>query len=211
MWEAGIRSAVLTIASTKQDIRTHYANSYSPDPDSTDSLALFYANADDSPNTPTSIDAAYESTRGKICALGFGDLLYRPCPGYRRALAMLKRGNADVVLGLFPTDQAQAVDMVAFDANGRVRDIHIKTLIGERFAYTWSLAVWQPSFTKFLRDWVAAAPAARDAKKEAYVGDVLLAAIDRGLRVDAVAVSTAKSLDAGTPETLARAQSALFS
>ncbi len=211
MLVAGMREAVLSIAGTKLDIRDHFGDVYRGHfaVKHTAAVKLNYVLVNDSPNTPTSIDAAYQLTRGRICALGFADILYSPCPGYARALNVLARGDADVVLGLFPTNQASSSDMVAFGADGRVTDILIKQVAGERLAYTWSLAVWRPEFTDYMHGWLVADPRRSRTctdSSERYVGDVLLAAMGDGLRVDAVVVSARASLDAGTPQSLERAR-----
>jgi glucose-1-phosphate thymidylyltransferase len=97
--------------------------------------------------------------------------------------------------------------MVAFDVSGQVREILIKQAEGARLYYTWSLAVWRPSFTEFLHEWIKDADGASQLGRELFVGDVFIAAQAAGLRVDAAVVSSLGSLDAGTPETLALARS----
>lgn len=205
MAEAGLRQAVLTIASHKDDIRIHFGARFD------ERLALNYVYADASPNTPTSIDAGYEHLRGKVCALGFADILYQPCAGYARALSELDRTGADVMLGLFPTAQPESSDMVAFDASGRVRAIIIKQPTGGRYHYTWSLAVWRPLFTQFLHDWLDDSGDTNRLnsidRRELFVGDALNAAQAAGLKVHACVVSALGALDAGTPESLAIARS----
>ena len=212
MYGAGMREAVLAVADHKRDIREHFGDYHSLR--GSEGLRLTYVDANASPNTPTSIDAAYPITSGRICALGFADILYQPCPGYRRVLGTLAKGETDVVLGLFPTNRSSSCDMVAFSPEGQIEDIVIKQTAGARLAYTWSLAVWRPDFTEFLHDFVggqasraskASQPAPAD-PAEMYVGDVLKAAKDAGLRLRAVVVSALPSLDAGTPETLALAR-----
>lgn len=201
MADAGFRKAVLTIADHKQDIRDHFGTRFDTD------LLLHYVFAEASPNTPASIDAGYDLFKENVCALGFADILYQPCSGYARALAALERNAADVVLGLFPGTQPASCDMVAFDVSGRVREILIKQAEGARLYYTWSLAVWRPSFTEFLHEWIKDADGASQLGRELFVGDVFIAAQAAGLRVDAAVVSSLGSLDAGTPETLALARS----
>lgn len=202
MSEAGLTQAVLTVADHKQDVRDYLGARFAGT-----NLTLHYVFANASPNTPTSIDAGYELLKDKVCALGFADILYRPCAGYLRALAMLERSGCDVVLGLFPTSQTLAVDMVAFDSAGRVRNILIKQVAGEQFYYTWSLAVWRPVFTQFMHDWLQQDRREANGGRELFVGDVLSAAQKAGLRVRAVPVSSVGSLDAGTPENLSLARS----
>lgn len=205
MCEAGLREAVLSVASHKQDVRNYLGEQFVAP--SGEVLRLSYVTADNSPNTPTSIDAGFDQLRGRVCALGFADVLYQPCAGYARALAWLERTGADVVLGLFPTSQPTITDMVAFNAEGVVREIFIKHPDGGRYAYTWSLAVWQPKFSEFMHDWLRGGGAAAQSGAELFVGDAVIAAQAAGLSVAAVVVSTQASLDAGTPAALAQARS----
>ena len=201
MAEAGFKKAVLTIADHKRDVRDYFGTRFGTD------LLLHYVFAEASPNTPTSIDAGYVLLKDNVCALGFADILYQPCPGYVRALAALERSDADVVLGMFPGTQPASCDMVAFDVSGQVREILIKQAEGARLYYTWSLAVWRPSFTEFLHDWIKGADGGLQLGREIFVGDVVIAAQAAGLTVNATVVSALGSLDAGTPETLALARS----
>ena len=201
MLEAGVRRAVLITATNKQDIDTHFGEQFSHAEHGV--LQLDYVRADASPDTPTSVDCAYEQMRDKTCALGFADILYQPCAGYARALHALAASRADIVLGLFPTTQPTSSDMVAFDPEGRVRRLLIKQASGAALFYTWSLAVWRPAFTEFLHDWVATR---EPATSEVFLGHAVQAAQRAGLAVYASVVSPQPSLDAGTPETLALAR-----
>lgn len=205
MVDAGLRQAVLTLASDKQDVR-HYLGEHFVAAGG-ETLHLGYVTADNSPNTPTSIDAGFNLSRGRVCALGFADILYRPCSGYARALAMLERTGAAVVLGLFPTSQPTSSDMVAFDVDGAVRELLIKQPSGARLAYTWSLAVWRPQFSEFMHEQLRDGARLEQRSTELFVGDVVVAAQATGLKVSAVVVSTQASLDAGTPAALALARS----
>ena len=205
MAAAGLRRAVLTVAEHKEDVIAHFGERFQAT--GLHPLDLSYARANNSPNTPTSIDAGYQHIAGNVCALGFADILYQSCAGYSRALHHLQHSAADIVLGLFPTRQATSSDMVAFSPEGRVQEILIKQSRGATLQYTWSLAVWRPWFTEFLHHWVADKSAVADAQREVFVGDVVTAAQQAGLVVDACVVSALPSLDAGTPETLALARS----
>ena len=214
MLDAGITRVALVTASHKQDIRRYFGETYKPQKSVTDGLALSYVQIDNSRSTPVSIDAAYEYTRGKVCALGFADILFARCPGYERALDQLENGVADVVLGLFPSVQTASSDMVEFDADGVVQNLRIKSVEGAKLAYTWSIAVWKPGFTDFLHRWVADSSkgnsAPQELAREQYVGDVFLDAMREGMRVEAVVVSARASLDAGTPESLALARTLIW-
>lgn len=119
--------------------------------------------------------------------------------------------QCDVLLGLFPTQQPGNVDMVAVDNKGVVEYLDIKPQ-QTTLKYTWGVALWTPAFTKFMHNWLAKIDmskldkvGARHAHGELFVGDVIQAALDDGMRVEAVQVSDEPYLDIGTPENLIQA------
>ena len=61
--------------------------------------------------------------------------------------------NADLVLGLFPAEHSEKIDMVDLDNQGFVRGIHIKPS-KTRLKYTWIIAVWTSVFTHFMHEFV---------------------------------------------------------
>jgi glucose-1-phosphate thymidylyltransferase len=166
-------------------------------------LHLAYLALEPTASVPATLDRAFPFVAEARIALGFPDILFTPTGAYGELLRHQETSGADVVLGLFPTRQSWKSDMVELDPAGRVRRLVIKEP-DAGLAYTWSIAVWGPVFSRFLHDFVAgeaaAAPAART--RELYVGDVLQAAIDAGLRVEAVTFPGGSYRDVGTPEDL---------
>ena len=135
------------------------------------------------------------------------DILFAPEDAYVSLLARLNETDAEAVLGLFPTDEPWRTDVVEKDSAGRIRRIVVKpkqTALRE----SWVMAVWGPAFTQFLHDHLAAQappPAGPAGGEEAYVGHVLQAALEAGLRVESVSFPGGEFLDIGTPESLLRA------
>jgi glucose-1-phosphate thymidylyltransferase len=109
-----------------------------------------------------------------------------------------------MVVGVFPTDQPDKMDMIDFDESGRVRELLVRPK-GTGLEFCWGVAVWTPVFTEFLHEFVAL----RDGKAingtEPSVGNAIQAAIGSGLRVHATRVSETPFIDIGTPEGLAAA------
>ena len=162
---------------------------------------------------PYTLDQAYPFVQKALVALGFPDILFQPDDVFVRLLARLRASQADVVLGLFPTDQFQKAGMVDFDAGGRVYLI-IEKPSQTDLRYMWGVAVWTPVFTHFMHEYLATIEADRwhsDAgnhpkkQRELPLGDVIQAGIDRGLRVEAEVFADGEYLDIGTPEDLVRA------
>jgi glucose-1-phosphate thymidylyltransferase len=151
--------------------------------------------------TPFTLNQAYPFIKDKRVALGFPDILFHPADAYRRIIARQEESGADIVLGLFSTDKKNKMDMVDFDESGRVKDIIIKPA-ETTLQYTWIVAVWTPRFTKFMYDYLNNEDTPG---RELYVGDVILAALKKGLSVTSVLFEDGYALDIGTPEDLERA------
>ncbi len=155
---------------------------------------------------PFTLDQAYPFVRDAVVALGFPDILFEPKDAFVRVLARLEVSKADVVLGLFPTNQPQKAGMVDFDDTGRVRQIIEKPSQSD-LRYMWGIAVWTPAFTQFLHDYLI--PLKRDENlsqlPELPIGDVIQAAINKGFNVEAEAFADGTYLDIGTPNDLVRA------
>ncbi len=162
---------------------------------------------------PYTLDQAYLFVQKAIVALGFPDILFQPDDVFTKLLVRQATSKADVVLGLFPTDQPQKAGMVDFDTEGRVRLIKEKPQQTD-LRYMWGVAVWTPVFTSFLHEYLATIEANRQQhqagnypteQQELSIGDVIQAAIDQGLQVQAEVFADGEYLDIGTPEDLVRA------
>jgi glucose-1-phosphate thymidylyltransferase len=153
---------------------------------------------------PYTVDQAYSFVRDEIIAFGFPDILFQPEDAFVQLLAKKAASNADIILGLFPTDCPQEVDMVNFDKNGRVRQIEIKPR-QTQLRFTWSIAVWTSVFTAFMHEHLAILKGSAAGQPELSMGHVIEAAVSSDLRVEAVIVSNEPYLDVGTPENLLKA------
>jgi glucose-1-phosphate thymidylyltransferase len=150
---------------------------------------------------PYTLDQAYPFVQDAVVAFGFPDIVFRPDDAFVRLLGHQAITNADVVLGLFPTDQSQRMDMVELGDDGRVRQIVIKPS-QTNLCYTWIIAVWTPIFTRFMHRYLATSQDPE--QREWFVGDVIQAAIHNDLRVEAVLFPGGTCLDIGTPDNLAK-------
>jgi glucose-1-phosphate thymidylyltransferase len=153
---------------------------------------------------PYTLDQAYPFVQDHLVAFGFPDILFQPDDAFVRLLAKKAASNADIMLGLFPADSPQQVDMVNLDENDRVRQIVIKPR-QTPLRFTWGIAVWTPVFTAFLHEHLATLKGSMAAKPELTMGHVIDAAVSSDLKVEAVIVSNDPYLDIGTPENLLRA------
>ena len=194
---AGIRRAIIATDPVKTDIERYYGEA------TRDGIGLNYIYTE-STSTVHTINACYSHIRAQIVAFGFPDILLPPSAGFTRLLEELAEGGHDAVIGLFAAAHPQRVDMVLCDSSGALLDIAIKeeqTPTG--YMATWALAVWNPAFTEHLHQRVSTVAAA--VAREPYVGDMLIDALQAGLRIQCVELSSATCMDAGTPESYARA------
>jgi glucose-1-phosphate thymidylyltransferase len=205
MRRAGIERAFLVLRHGKWDIPAYLGHGAQL------GMSLGYLMMNLPHGSPYTLDQAYPFVRDAIVALGFPDIIFEPADAYSQLIARLRETGADVVLGLFPTDQPHTTDMVAHDESGRITRIDVKPPQSD-LAYSWMLCVWGPRFTEFLHAHLAEVelrredpdPASRPTR-EIYVGDVITAAIAAGQHVNSVAFPEGSALDVGTPATMVRA------
>jgi len=157
---------------------------------------------------PYTLDQAYPFVQDKLVALGFPDVLFQADDAFVQLLTRQAAADADVVLGVFPADRPQKVDMVDLDDNGRIRRIVIKPR-ETHLIYSWTIAVWTPVFTEFMHNYLNAVKTSAAQEPELFVGDVVQAAIHDGLKVEGVHVSDEPYLDIGTADDLLRAVNTL--
>jgi glucose-1-phosphate thymidylyltransferase len=195
---AGIQNAYIVIRKGKWDIPAYFGNG------SHLNMNIGYLVVDRTPSVPYTLDQAYPFVRGTRVALGFGDILFDSPDAFLRILKRQTATSADVVLGLFPSDKPEKVDMVEVDESGEIKALTIKPQ-HTKLQYTWGLAVWTSTFSEFLHATVGVSEPASAGKPEMFVGDVIQAAIRKGLYVDSVHVSDHPFIDIGTADDLARA------
>jgi glucose-1-phosphate thymidylyltransferase len=158
---------------------------------------------------PYTLDQAYPFVDRSLVALGFPDMVFQPDDAFVQLLARRRERNSDIVLGLFPAQKPHKTDMVELDQNGRVRSLEIKPR-ETRLRYAWEIAVWTPVFTRFMHEFLSSKLTGHHDQvaegykgaHETHVADVIQAAIDGGLDVEAVIFETGSCLDIGTPEDL---------
>lgn len=210
MQRAGVEKAFFILRPGKWDIPAYLGDGADV------GLHLAYLTVHVPFGVPFSLNQAYPFVQGATVVLGFPDILFEPENAYQVLLDRLHGGTADVVLGLFPTDQPDKVGVVDFDDNGVVRGIYEKSGL-THLPYMWAIAAWRPSFTEFLHRFVGDRAKALIGSQipqhmatlpphsETPIGDVIQAALESGLRVEAHPFAQGSYLDIGTPENLAKA------
>jgi len=153
---------------------------------------------------PFTIDQAYPFAQNALVAFGFPDILIDPLDVFVQLLSRQALNDADVVLGMFPADRPHKVDMLELDDNGKIKKILIKPR-QTSLQFTWAVAVWTPVFTHFLHKYLITIKDSAAMQQELFMGEVFQAAINEGLAVEAVRVSSKPFLDIGTGDDLMRA------
>jgi len=137
------------------------------------------------------LDAAYYLTRGRTVAFGMADTIITPAAVF----AQLGAEDADVVLGLFATDNPQKFGMVDVDENGDVQLVVDKPAQSD-LRYMWGCMLWRPAFTEYLHTQLAA-------PGPTGYAPIMNAAIDEGMRIRAVEVEGGGYIDVGTYDEIA--------
>lgn len=210
MGQVGVQESFLILRPGKWDIPAYLGDG------SQLNMRLAYLTVHVPFGVPFSLNQAYPFVKDAIIAMGFPDILFSPVDAYVQLIDRLQRTQADVVLGLFPTDQPEKVGVVDVDEHGVVSGIYEKSQL-THLRYMWAIAVWRPSFTEFLHQFVEAklktligdrSPVLTKeipAYTETPIGDVIVGAIANNLRVEAIPFKAGHYLDIGTPENLINA------
>lgn len=152
--------------------------------------------------TAYTIDQAYPHVKHAYVALGFPDILFSPDDSFAQLINKLETTNADIVLGLFPANKPEKSDMVETDNEQNALNIIIKPKQTD-LQLTWGIAVWKPSFSQFLHDYLLSHQR-KESDPELHIGHVIQAAINDGMSVVTETVSGQAFLDIGTPDDLSR-------
>lgn len=172
-------------------------------------VLLSYVIVEETPSQLHSVTLGLGFLDSELVVFGYPDILFEPEDAFASLLDRQSETGADVVMGLFPSDIPERVDMVALDDESRPVELVIKQP-SRGLLYSWSIAVWTPAFSKMLIDFVRMYDAGEDmlllGAEEPVVGHVIQKALDDGLDVEAVVFPNGEYLDIGTPEDLNRAR-----
>ncbi len=195
--EAGIDKAYIVLREGKEDIpeKLGKGEEYGVD------IKYLYSKPTFGP--PYTLDRAYPNIQNYFIALGFPDILFKPRNAFKALIDKQNISNADVVLALFPTSTPQKMDMIMFDDSAKINAIEIKP-IQTSLIYTWVLAVWNPTFSKFMHLWLQKLLGEYEFKRrtECHVGTIFQIALNEGVTFDYVLFDKGKVMDMGTPEGL---------
>jgi glucose-1-phosphate thymidylyltransferase len=195
MRSAGVRKAFFILRPGKWDIPQYYGDG------SLLNMHLGYLTIHVPYGVPYTLNQAYPFVQEAMIALGFPDILFEPADAFVELVKHQEKTQADVMLGLFPTENYQKAGMVDFEPeSGQVFQI-IEKPQQTHLRYMWAIALWTPRFTEFLHHFLQTHTPGR----ELPIGDVIQAAIAAGLSVNAVPFPQGSYRDIGTPDDLMQA------
>lgn len=197
---AGIRQVFFIISKGKWDIPEYFGDG------SDFGIPMGYLIMNLPFGAPFTINQAFPFIKDKIVALGFPDILFEPEDAFNQMKNNLLAGDADVLLGLVPSDQSQRSDMISFNEQGKIQEIVIKQNRPD-LKYSWFIALWKPSFTRYLNEYlenlIRINPQGQivlqdGSAREVFVGDVIQSAIETGLTAGYQIFENGKFTDMGT-------------
>lgn len=196
---ADIRQVCLVVAPSKRDLAEFYGCGAGH------GVHLTYVCQETATGMANAVDAAHGWIADRSVVLGMPDTIFQPVDAVLRLRQVLERDGVDLVLGVFPTDEAHRLGPVLLDHAGFVSGV-LEKPDPPPVANTWGIACWGPVFTEFLQSDLAAWPHMRG---ERSLGAVFHASVERGLRVRAVSFDDGLYIDVGTLKGLSAARRAV--
>lgn len=160
-------------------------------------LRLAYVNQVRPGGLLRAIAAATPWTDGHYCCMALPDTQFHPAEAIQHLFQELQSQDADLALGVFPTDHPEQLGPVHMTPEGQVVMIEDKPKSPTVFN-TWGTAVWSPNFSKFLEEQISLIPEEEDIP----LGTIFNRAIAFGLKVCALTYPDGAYCDAGTPQGL---------
>jgi glucose-1-phosphate thymidylyltransferase len=203
---ANIQKVYIILRDNKWDIASEFGNG------SKLGLSIAYLPLQYPWGTPFTLDQAWPFIKDANVALGFPDIILQPSTAFIALQQQLESSDKDIVLGLFKTDSPHKADMVNTDDDGNVLALEIKP-VNSCLSYTWVIAVWRPSFSLFMHQYLSALKPlflSPNQPAEPYVGSVINAAINNNFKVGSVVIGQGRMLDIGTSDDLKKAQDGAF-
>lgn len=146
---------------------------------------------------PVAFDNCYSWIKNATVLMGMPDTIIFPSSCFSVLMDLYREKNADLVLGVFPTDHPTSLAPVEFDEKSK-RIINIYDKPKETDIYnTWNIAVWSGKFTELIHNYVEKEMKTASGKTEIIISDIFSQAIKNGLNVYCNFFADGKCFDLG--------------
>jgi len=184
--EADISTAVVVVSPEKQALmRSQLGTGKSFGVD------IHYVLQDRPLGLPNAVRAARAELDNRNVALVMPDTIFMPTNALARIRDRGYTEQADIVLGVFPTEYPEALAPVEFDQEGRVMSVHDKPEV-TAIKNTWGVMWWTAAFSDLCRGWKPSPNSAQEPTLSAVTnqaiamkGKVIAEAFDDGMYCDA--------------------------
>jgi glucose-1-phosphate thymidylyltransferase len=190
--EAGAEKLMIIISEGKGDIMKYYGDG------SKFSSDIAYLFQEELNGMPNALNLANKWIGESTVLFGMPDTIIEPDNLFKSMLQYHDAHNADLTLGLFPTNYPSKFGMVSTDEDNNVLFTIDKPRISD-LKYMWGCAIWSSKFSELLNEFVMA----RDGNtKENVLGDVFNLAIERKMKVKGFHADGGQYIDIGTSDEL---------
>lgn len=190
--DAGAKKVLIIISEGKGDIMKYYGDGshYLTD--------IAYLYQEELNGMPNALNLANKWIGDSTVMFGMPDTIIEPDTLFKEMLAYHESNNAEITIGLFPTNNPSKFGMVSMDENNNVL-YTIDKPIESNLQYMWGCAIWSPAFTALLAEFVSSR---NGNTKENVLGDVFNLAIERKMKVIGFVPADGKYIDIGTSDEL---------
>jgi len=156
---------------------------------------------------PYALDLVTPWLKGdELILMGMPDTIVEPRDVFRRLVDAHQAWEADLTLGLFPTDRPQKFGMIGLNADNDVI-AHVDKPRQTDLKWLWGITCWGPRFTTLMHEALQThgAELAAQHGREVILGDIFDLALATGLRVKGLPFEDGRYIDIGTYDDLRQA------
>ena len=192
MAQAGVQNIIIILGEGKHKIMSYYGDGRRFGVD------IAYLFQDQLMGMPFALNMARRWFKDRVVLFGMPDTVIEPSNVFEQLLNSYLNWDADLVLGVFPTDTPSKFGMVELDQDDRVI-LSVDKPKQPSLRYMWGVACWSETFGDLMEAYLReVSPPAR----EIVLGEIFQEAIERGLVVRALRFDEGNYLDIGTPDDL---------
>jgi glucose-1-phosphate thymidylyltransferase len=192
---AGAQRIFLILSRDKWDIMRYYGSG------DKFGLQISYLVQENQGGMPDALNQAAPWLQNETVLFGMPDTIFYPQDAYIQLLKNHQKFNADITLGLFPTEKPERFGMVAFTPDLDMQ-YTIDKPIETELKYMWGIGCWGSGFTHFMANYLHEMAGKPNPVSEVVLAQIFQAALESGLKVKVLPFSGGSYIDIGTPEDL---------